>query len=55
MFFGANSKELKRAGRKVTLEKTKPAKRTLEERLAEALATVEKLQAELDKKNSEGK
>ena len=55
LFFGANSKELKKAGRKVTLEKTKPAKRTLEERLAEALATVEKLQAELDKKNSEGK
>jgi len=55
LFFGANSKELKKAGRKVTLERKKAVKRTTEERLAEALATVEKLQAELDKKNSEGK
>ena len=55
LFFGSNSKELKRAGRKVTLDKRKTVRRTKEERLAEALATAERLQAEIDKKNSEGK
>ncbi len=57
LFFGSNSIELKKAGRKVTLEKTKAVKRTKEERLAEALATAKRLQAEIeiDKKNSEGK
>jgi len=55
LFFGSKSKELKKAGRKVTLDKTKAVRRTTEERLAEALATAERLQAKLDKKNSEGK
>ncbi len=54
LFFGADSKELKKAGRKVTLEKRKHVRKSTEERLAETMAKAAKLQAEIDKKKAKG-
>ncbi len=50
LYFGSNSKELKEAGRKVKSERKKQERKSLDEKIAEASAKVERLKAKAAKK-----
>jgi len=50
IYFGSNSKELKEAGRKVKSERKKQERKSLDEKIAEASAKVERLKAKAAKK-----